>query len=92
MIVELMRQGATPLDAGLEVLRRVARQTQRQAAWQSGLIGADGVPSFGLNFYILNKKGEHAGVSMYAGNYAVCDEKGPRTVNTEPLLDGKATD
>src|SRR4029078_5148107 len=29
--VELMRHGASPLDAGLELLRRVTKQTQRQS-------------------------------------------------------------
>jgi hypothetical protein len=50
------------------------------------------MPNFGLNFYILNARGEYAGVSMYASNYAVCTEKGPETVPTTALLDGKATD
>jgi hypothetical protein len=27
---------------------------------------ADGEPNFSLSFYILNAKGEHAGVSLYA--------------------------
>jgi N4-(beta-N-acetylglucosaminyl)-L-asparaginase len=80
MIVELMRQGATPLDAGLEVLRRVARQTERQAAWQPALIGPDGNPSFGLNFYVLGLDGSSAGVTLKGqGQYARCDpEGGPR--------------
>jgi hypothetical protein len=50
-----------------------------------------GLPNFGLNFYIVNKKGEYAGVSMYEANYAVCTEKGPETVATTPLLEGKAS-
>jgi hypothetical protein len=29
---------------------------------------------------------------MYAANYAVCTEKGPQTVPTEALFDGRATD
>jgi hypothetical protein len=29
---------------------------------------------------------------MYAANYAVCTEKGPETVDTTPLLEGRATD
>ena len=50
------------------------------------------MPSFGLSFYVLNAKGEFAGVSMYSGNFAVCTEKGPETVPTTALLEGKATD
>jgi hypothetical protein len=53
-------------------------------------------PNFNINFYVLNKKGEHAGVTMYQNakgtlNYAVCDEKGPRHEKLEPLLAGSAT-
>ena len=33
-----------------------------------------------------------AGVSMYEANYAVCTEKGPETVATTPLLEGRASD
>lgn len=55
MAVELMRQGASPLDAGLEVLRRVARQAQRAASWQPGLVDDEGVPTFGLKFYVLGQ-------------------------------------
>ena len=31
------------------------------------LLNARGEPNFNINFYMLNKKGEHAGVSMYGG-------------------------
>ena len=49
----------------------------------------DGKPKFGLNFYILNKNGEFAGVSMYESTYAVCTENGPETRRTESLFEGK---
>ena len=87
LIVEEMRRGKHPKDAGLEALKRVQKNTVEKR-----LLNARGLPAFGLSFYIVNKKGEHAGVSMYEGNYAVCTEKGPETVPTTPLLDGKATD
>jgi hypothetical protein len=29
---------------------------------------------------------------MYSGRYAVCTENGPQSLNTEPLLEGRATD
>ena len=84
-IVELMRQGAQPLDAGLEVLRRIARQLERQATWQPGLLSEEGVPTFGLQFYILGLDGDHAGVTLRGGgSYAVADpENGP---HREPLV------
>ena len=73
-----------PKDAGLEALRRVQSNTIEKR-----LLNAKGNPNFGLNFYILNNKGEYAGVSMYESKYAVCTENGPQTVATESLFEGK---
>lgn len=87
LIVEEMRRGRHPKDAGLEALRRVQKHTVERR-----LLNARGLPNFGLNFYIVNAKGEYAGVSMYAANYAVCTEKGPETLPCEPLLPGRATE
>jgi N4-(beta-N-acetylglucosaminyl)-L-asparaginase len=87
LIVENMRRGMSPKDAGLDALRRVKSNTVEKR-----LLNAQGNPNFGLNFYILNAKGEYAGVSMYPARYAVCTEKGPETLDTEPLLAGKPTD
>jgi N4-(beta-N-acetylglucosaminyl)-L-asparaginase len=87
LIVENMRRGMHPKDAGLDALKRVKANTVEKR-----LLNAEGNPNFGLNFYILNAKGEFAGVSMYDATYAVCTENGPETVKTEPLLPGKPTD
>ena len=87
LIVEEMRRGAHPKDAALTALRRVQRNTIEKR-----LLNQRGLPSFGLNFYVLNAKGEFAGVSMYASTYAVCSENGAETRDTEPLLPGRATD
>jgi N4-(beta-N-acetylglucosaminyl)-L-asparaginase len=87
LIVEEMRRGAHPRDAGLAALRRVAKNTIEKR-----LLNSRGQPNFGLNFYCLNAKGEYAGVSMYESTYAVCTEKGPQTLKTEPLYQGSATD
>jgi len=77
MIVELMRQGAAPVDAGLEVLQRIVRQAERQSSWQPGLLNADGVPSFGINFYVLGTDGDWAGVTLKGGGkFAVADPEG----------------
>ena len=86
LIVEEMRRGRHPKDAGMEALKRVQKNTVEKR-----LLNSRGFPNFGLNFYILNAKGEYAGVSMYEANYAVCTEKGPETLPTTPLLQGKAT-
>lgn len=79
-IVELMRQGASPLDAALEAMRRVTRQTQRQARYQPDLLNEKGLPSFNLHFYVLGLDGSFAGVRMSGeAEFAVSDpERGPR--------------
>src|SRR5215203_730101 len=82
LIVEEMRRGKRPKDAGMEALRRIKANTVEKR-----LLNKEGNPNFGINFYILNARGEHAGVTMYEGaKYAFCNEAGPRTVNCEPLL------
>jgi N4-(beta-N-acetylglucosaminyl)-L-asparaginase len=86
-IVENMRRGMAPKDAGMDVLKRIKANTIEKR-----LLNAQGNPNFGINFYILNAKGEYAGVSMYAASYAVCTDDGPQTLQTEPLLPGKASD
>ncbi len=87
LIVEEMRRGKHPKDAALEACRRVQKNTIEKR-----LLNSRGLPNFGLSFYILNAKGEYAGVSLYEATYAVCDESGPRTMPTTPLLEGKSTD
>jgi len=86
-IVELMRQGASPLDAALEAMRRVTRQTQRQARYQPDLVDEKGLPSFNLHFYVLGLDGSFAGVRMRGeGEFAVSDpERGPRLEKLVPL-------
>jgi N4-(beta-N-acetylglucosaminyl)-L-asparaginase len=86
-IVEEMRRGAHPKDAGMAALKRVAKNTIEKR-----LLNSRGNPAFGLNFYVVNAKGEHAGVSMYGSTYAVCTENGAQTLPTEPLYSGTATD
>jgi N4-(beta-N-acetylglucosaminyl)-L-asparaginase len=86
-IVEEMRRGAHPKDAGLSALKRVAKNTIEKR-----LLNSRNQPNFGLNFYILDAKGVYAGVSMYASKYAVCTEHGPQTLDTEPMFQGTATD
>src|SRR5207245_2831628 len=86
-IVEEMRRGAHPKDAGMAALKRVAKNTIEKR-----LLNDHGQPNFGLTFYVLNAKGEYAGVSMYASKYAVCTENGPQTLDTEPLYQGKPTE
>jgi N4-(beta-N-acetylglucosaminyl)-L-asparaginase len=99
LIVENLRRGMHPKDAGLHALKRVRANTVEKRLRRS-----NGDPNFSLTFYVLNAKGEHAGVSMYGEDedyrgwaenkdrgfmkYALCDRNGPRTVECEPLIPG----
>ena len=85
LIVEEMRRGKHPKDAGMEALRRI-----RQNTVEKRLLDEGGDPKFGINFYIINKKGEYAGVTMkyreHYSKYAVCTANGPELLDTEPLI------
>lgn len=87
LIVELMRGGKSPKDAGMEALRRIKANTIEKR-----LLNKSGNPAFNISFYAFNKKGEFAGVSMYQTKFAVCTENGPETRTCEPLLPGNGSD
>jgi N4-(beta-N-acetylglucosaminyl)-L-asparaginase len=86
-IVEEMRRGRGPKDAAIEALKRVKASTVEKR-----LLDARGNPAFQLIFYAVSKKGEYAGVSMYANEgkeperFAVCTEKGPELLACDSLL------
>lgn len=83
-IVENMRKGMHPKDAGLEALKRVRSNTIEKR-----LLTPAGEPNFQLNFYALDAKGQYAGVAMYPSRYAVCTENGAQTLDVEPLISHK---
>ena len=90
LIVESMRRGMSPKDAGMEALKRIRANTVEKR-----LLNSRGLPNFNIRFFILNKRGEHAGVSMYSSGetrFALCTEKGAEEPRLEPLLDGNPTD
>jgi N4-(beta-N-acetylglucosaminyl)-L-asparaginase len=90
LIVESMRRGMSPKDAGMEALKRIKDNTIEKR-----LLNGKGNPNFNIRFFVLNKKGEYAGVSMYrAGEtkYAVCTENGATALELEPLLTGSPED
>jgi N4-(beta-N-acetylglucosaminyl)-L-asparaginase len=102
LIVDEMRRGRSPKDAGMEALRRIKANTVERR-----LRKGNGDPSFNISFYVLNAKGEYAGVAMYgedegeqgwAGEigrrvrFAACTENGPQMLNCEPLLPGLPQD
>ena len=83
LVVEEMRRGASPKDAGLAALDRISSYTVEKR-----LLAAPGRPSFNLKFYIVDRSGAHAGVSMWFDErqrYAVCTEAGPEIVACESL-------
>ena len=87
LVVEEMRRGAHPKDAITVALTRIKANTVEKR-----LLNPDGKPNFDIKFYAMNAKGEHAGMAMYSGGepqYAVCDERGPRLVAMDALLQGK---
>jgi N4-(beta-N-acetylglucosaminyl)-L-asparaginase len=84
VVVEEMRRGRHPRDAGLEACRRIRANTI-----EPRLLNDRGLPNFNINFYVVNKAGEHAGVAMYpGGRYAVCTQNGPEILDSAALLDG----
>jgi N4-(beta-N-acetylglucosaminyl)-L-asparaginase len=86
LIVENMRRGMAPKDAGLDALRRIQANTI-----EPRLLNPRGLPNFDIRFFILNKKGEYAGLAMYGqgeSTFAVCDENGAREEPLVGLLEG----
>ncbi len=90
LIVESMRRGMSPKDAGMEALKRIRANTI-----ESRLLNSKGNPNFNIRFFVLNKQGDYAGVAMYrAGEtkFAVCTENGAQALELEPLLSGTPED
>ncbi len=83
MAVEFMRQGLSPEEAAIRVMKRIIENTT-----EPYLLDENGRPKFNLNFYALNKKGEYAGVCLYkGGNYAVHDGTENRLRESAYLLE-----
>jgi N4-(beta-N-acetylglucosaminyl)-L-asparaginase len=57
-IVENMRRGSSPLEAGMEALRRIARNYNGDM---------ERLRFVDLTYYVLRKDGVHAGVSLWQG-------------------------
>jgi N4-(beta-N-acetylglucosaminyl)-L-asparaginase len=80
LAVELMRGGRSPQEAGLEVLRRVAKNVHPEQRDERGL------PRMHLQLFLLRKDGAHAGVCMRGQHqYAVADAAGARLTPSTPL-------
>jgi N4-(beta-N-acetylglucosaminyl)-L-asparaginase len=86
LVVENMRRGLNPKDAGMDALRRI-----KAATIERRLLNSRGEPNFNVNFYVLNARGDHAGVALYAASnatYGVCSENGAESRPIEALLQG----
>ncbi len=81
LIVEELRRGQSPKDAGLVALRRIAANTIEKR-----LLNERGQPNFNVNFYVVNTRGDYAGVALFPSRYAICTEDGPRTLDAEALF------
>jgi N4-(beta-N-acetylglucosaminyl)-L-asparaginase len=90
LIVEGLRRGLHPKDAGMEALKRVAANTVEKR-----LLSDRGHPMFDLKFYVLDRQGRYAGVAMHGGkekSYAVCTDEGPRTLSCDVLFEEPETE
>ena len=88
VVVDEIRRGRHPKDAGMEALKRIKASTVEKR-----LLNSRGEPNFNVTFYVLNAKGEYAGMSMYGGKnitYAVCTEQGPQILSCDAFLSGEA--
>src|SRR5216110_772693 len=66
LIVEFMRNGMTPNDAGMAALKRVVAKTIEKR-----LLNERGKPNFNVTYYVVNNRGAYAGVALYETHYAV---------------------
>jgi len=90
LVVENMRRGLAPKDAGMAALERIRSNTV-----EARLLNDRGLPAFDVRFFVLSKSGEYAGVALYGSSesaFAVCDENGAREEPIEGLLEGSPTD
>ncbi|HUK51729.1 MAG TPA: N(4)-(beta-N-acetylglucosaminyl)-L-asparaginase [Candidatus Binatia bacterium] len=86
-VVEAMRRGATPTEACLEALKRIARNYNNNM---------DKLRQFHIKFYALNKYGDFGGASLWQkdyngkdnSDYAVHDGSGARLVDMAFLFGG----
>lgn len=75
LTVEHLRRGLKPADAALETLKRVVAMAPGR------LLDPRGRPTFQLNYYVLTKRGETGGASLYPSDYATSD--GERAVKRD---------
>jgi N4-(beta-N-acetylglucosaminyl)-L-asparaginase len=87
-VVEAMRRGASPTDACMEALKRVATNYSNNK---------DKLSRFNITFYALNKKGEHGAAGLWSeswridrmtrAQYVICDAQGARSLDAAYLFE-----
>ena len=74
MVVEVMRQGASPLESCKEIVNRISKIHKNRPEWEYLQVG----------FIAVNKQGEHAGYSLKKGfNYALHDTKNQKMIDAK---------
>jgi len=74
MVVEVMRQGASPLEACKEIVNRISKIHKNRPEWEYLQVG----------FIAVSKQGEHAGYSLKKGfNYALHDTKNQKMIDAK---------
>jgi N4-(beta-N-acetylglucosaminyl)-L-asparaginase len=68
LTVEHMRRGMKPTDACLATLKRLVAMTTPR------LLDPQGRPTFQIQFYAVNKAGDHGCGALYPTRYAACDD------------------
>jgi N4-(beta-N-acetylglucosaminyl)-L-asparaginase len=92
-IVEAMRNGTSPKDAGMAALKRVVANTMEKR-----LLNGRGRPNFNVVYYVVNAAGDYAVTSLYESSgkqperYAICIDNHPRTERAEALFEGAPAD
>ncbi len=88
-IVENMRRGMTPQEAGMDALRRIVRNYNGDP---------NKLPFVDMTYYVLRKDGQYAGVSLWEGYepgkpHKICVHDGnKRTEKTVSLFQGASQD
>jgi N4-(beta-N-acetylglucosaminyl)-L-asparaginase len=89
LIVEAMRNGLSPKDAGMAALKRVVANTIEKR-----LLNSRGQPNFNVIYYMVNTAGDFAATSLYESSgkqpvrYAVCTDDHPRFERAEAMFQG----
>ncbi|HXG00456.1 MAG TPA: N(4)-(beta-N-acetylglucosaminyl)-L-asparaginase [Bacteroidota bacterium] len=81
MVVEFMRQGKSPEQACLDACKRIVEHNRMRRLKDDA-----GRPTFNVNFYAINKRGEYGAAAIYSGSkYALHDGASARLLDAAYL-------